>query len=84
MEKYDPLFELQNVRKTYPSEKKPALDIEKLIIPRYGLVAIIGYSGSGKTTLLNILGLLDKPDTYGKQKNNAEIFFYNGDNHTPL
>ena len=57
-----PLFKLSNIKKTYELEKRPALDIPELVIPKHKLVAIIGYSGSGKTTLLNLLGVLDRPD----------------------
>ena len=67
-----PLFELSNIKKTYASENRPAINIKKLIIPKNKLVAVIGYSGSGKTTLLNLLGLLDKPDS----DNSSEIRFF--------
>ena len=75
-----PLFKLSNIKKTYTSEKRPALDIQELVIPKHKLVAIIGYSGSGKTTLLNLLGLLDKPDSH----NNSEICFYENNVHKVL
>ncbi len=81
MKKIYPLFELSNVRKTYPSREKSALDIKKIVIPRNGLVAVIGYSGSGKTTLLNILGLLDKPDS--NQHEDVKILYYPDDNSKP-
>jgi len=68
----EPLFELSKIKKTYAREKKSALDIKKLIIPKNNLVAVIGYSGSGKTTLLNILGLIDIPDP----NNESEIKFF--------
>ena len=70
-----PLFKLSNIKKTYELEKKPALDIPELVIPKHKLVAIIGYSGSGKTTLLNLLGVLDKPD----EDCHPEIYFYEND-----
>jgi len=79
MKNVKPLFALSNVKKTYATEKNPALDIESLIIPKNSLVAVLGYSGSGKTTLLNLIGLLDRPDQIEKQS--PEILFYDDDNH---
>jgi len=76
----NPLFELKNIRKTYPFEKRPALDIDNLLIPQNSLVAVIGYSGSGKTTFLNLLGLLDKPD-YDEY---SKMCFYDNDNPIDL
>lgn len=56
----DTLFTLQNVRKKYPNEAYPVLDLEELSIPRGQLVTILGRSGCGKTTFLKLLSLLDQ------------------------
>ena len=58
----DYLYSLKNVGKTYNADRKPALWIDRLQIPKNKIVVILGNSGSGKTTLLNLLGLLDRPD----------------------
>jgi len=83
IEKQNYLFHLKNIKKTYLTESRAALDVDDLIIPANSLVAIIGYSGSGKTTLLNILGLLDKPD---EDENNTPIinFYDNKNNKTQI
>jgi putative ABC transport system ATP-binding protein len=57
-----PLYEIKDLRRSF-GEDKPALEIARLVLPRGGLIALLGESGSGKSTLLNILGGLDKPDT---------------------
>jgi len=56
-----PLFRLAAVRKHYPNEARPVLDIPELLLPRGRQVTVLGRSGSGKTTFLKLLGLLDPP-----------------------
>lgn len=76
-----PLFSVQNVRKTYGVETRPALAIDRATIPGGKIVAILGNSGSGKTTLLNLLSLLDSPD-HGSGENAArtpEICLHDSD-----
>jgi putative ABC transport system ATP-binding protein len=55
------LFTLAAVRKRYPNEARPILDVAALSLPRGRLVTVLGRSGSGKTTFLKLLGLLDPP-----------------------
>ncbi|CAN2042787.1 putative ABC transport system permease protein [Candidatus Magnetomoraceae bacterium gMMP-15] len=66
----DILYNLSDIRKTYKTseEGQPALDIDKLDIPKNKVVVILGESGSGKTTLLNLLGMLDIPDSKNNKK----------------
>jgi tungstate transport system ATP-binding protein len=43
----------------------PVLAIDRLEIPRGGIIGFVGPNGSGKSTLLRLLGLIEKP-TRGK------------------
>ena len=53
------MIELKNVSKYY--HDKAVLKNINLVLPKKGLIFIIGVSGSGKTTLLNLLGGLEHP-----------------------
>jgi len=56
------VVELEQVRKTYPSEPPvEALRGVSFSIKEGELVGIVGPSGSGKTTLLHLMGTLDCP-----------------------
>ncbi len=59
----DVLFHLENIRKTYCTDKgeRIILDIPSLDL-LCGISCILGISGVGKTTLLAMLGLLEEPD----------------------
>jgi ABC-type lipoprotein export system ATPase subunit len=57
------MIKLTNISKEYKHKKSTQMALNKinLILPRTGLISIIGESGSGKTSLINIIGKLDKP-----------------------
>jgi putative ABC transport system ATP-binding protein len=57
------MIELDNVSKTYQTEKIETLALKNinLQIKEGEFVSIMGPSGCGKSTLLNLIGLLDKP-----------------------
>lgn len=57
------MIELDNVSKTYQTEKIETLALKNinLHIKEGEFVSIMGPSGCGKSTLLNLIGLLDKP-----------------------
>ncbi|MCA8899735.1 MAG: ATP-binding cassette domain-containing protein [Hyphomonas sp.] len=61
------LFDIRDLRKTYKGAARPALSIDRLILPKGGVIAIVGPSGSGKSTLLNLLGALDSADSESDQ-----------------
>jgi putative ABC transport system ATP-binding protein len=58
----EPVLEVDQVSKVYPSEPPvTALRNISFSIDRGELVGIVGPSGSGKTTLLQLMGTLDRP-----------------------
>ena len=74
------MIKLQNVTKIYKSKKgkeTTVLNNVSFILPKMGMICILGASGSGKTTLLNILGLLDKPTSGQVLFNNENIYKFN-------
>ena len=81
------MIKLQNVTKIYKSKKgkeTTVLNNVSFILPKMGMVCILGASGSGKTTLLNILGLLDKPTSGQVLFNNENIYKFNEKKITKL
>ncbi|MFK7891963.1 MAG: ABC transporter ATP-binding protein [Granulosicoccus sp.] len=54
---------LTNLHKTYPGEKRPALDALNLQIDSGRLTAILGPSGCGKTTTLKLIAGVLEPTT---------------------
>lgn len=67
------VFRLENIKKTYPSENKAALNIKELKLYSGQVTVLLGQSGAGKSTLLNMLGLLDKPDN-----DSGDIYYERG------
>ena len=53
------MVELRNVRHRY--EGRVVLDLEQFVVPRTGILAVVGHNGSGKSTLLRLLALLEAP-----------------------
>lgn len=51
---------LSGFRRSYSGADGPALDVDRLVIPRHGVVAITGANGAGKTTLIRALVGLDR------------------------
>lgn len=66
MDPYMPseLLVTQGLKKSYHKHRIdiPVLQGVDLVVPRGGLISIVGASGSGKSTLLHLLGTLDRPD----------------------
>lgn len=54
-------LEFQNIRFTYPTGSRPALDGVRLSVPFGKMCAIVGGNGSGKSTLLNLIPRLYEP-----------------------
>lgn len=61
-----PLYAIRDLTHVY--RRTPVLRIDRLDLPRGGIVGVIGPNGSGKSTFLRLAGFVDKP-TQG------EIFF---------
>src|SRR5438045_5693128 len=56
------MIELRRVSRQFAGKRDDAaLARASLVIPRAGMVAVIGPSGSGKSTFLNLVGGLDRP-----------------------
>lgn len=53
---------LENVTKTYPGDKEPALDGVSLHIEPNEFVFLVGKSGAGKSTLIKMITKEEKPD----------------------
>jgi cobalt ECF transporter T component CbiQ len=58
----EPAFELSGVSYSYPGGE-PALEVERLAIPRGRCTVLLGPNGSGKSTLLKLLDGLIFPQT---------------------
>jgi len=56
-----PLYELIDVRFTYPDRDRPALSVDRLELAAGRIHVLLGPNGAGKTTLLHLLGLLHRP-----------------------
>jgi energy-coupling factor transport system ATP-binding protein len=54
---------LTGFHRSYPGAPAPALDIDRLALPRRGAVAIAGPNGAGKSTLIRALVGLDRRAT---------------------
>jgi iron(III) transport system ATP-binding protein len=55
-------LQVQNLTKSYPSGREPAVRDVSFELPEGKLLSLVGESGSGKTTLLRLLAGLEKPD----------------------
>ena len=67
----DPILELRNVTKTFPSHK--AVDDVSLALRRGELHALLGPSGCGKTTCLRMVAGFETPDAGQILLNGADI-----------
>ena len=56
------ILSLQNITKTYPNSKFPAISDFDMILKKGKILAIVGESGSGKTTLSRLIAGLETPD----------------------
>ena len=54
-----PIFEIENLKCSYQTSKRPVLEIDSLAIEKNSMVFFIGASGSGKSTILESLGLMN-------------------------
>lgn len=61
----NPMIIVENLKKSYDSNKKPVLDRINLSVEKGEMIILLGRSGCGKTTLLNMIAGLDRP-TSGK------------------
>lgn len=58
-------IQFDHVKRIFPPETTPALDVPELRLERGRIHGILGHSGSGKSTMLNLLALLDRPEKKG-------------------
>lgn len=54
------IVELVGFTRTYRDAPRPAVNVDRLVLPRHGAVAITGNNGAGKTTLIRGLVGLDR------------------------
>jgi iron(III) transport system ATP-binding protein len=54
--------QIKHLSKTYPGQKRPAVDDVSFRLEKGSMMALVGESGSGKTTLLRLLAGLERPD----------------------
>jgi tungstate transport system ATP-binding protein len=54
-----PLYAIRGLTHAYRG--KPVLNIDRLDLPRGGIVGVIGPNGSGKSTFLRLAGFVEKP-----------------------
>jgi tungstate transport system ATP-binding protein len=54
-----PLYSIRNLAHVYRG--KPVLSIDRLDLPRGGIIGVIGPNGSGKSTFLRLAGFVEKP-----------------------
>lgn len=69
---YNPIIELQDVRKVYRMGKEKIIALDKISVSmkKGHIYGLLGTSGSGKSTLLNVMAGLEKP-TRGSIKINS-------------
>jgi ABC-type lipoprotein export system ATPase subunit len=74
------LYDLRHVRRRVPNvsggaDEVTVLDIDRLVLPRGRMIAILGPSGSGKSTLLALLGAMAQPAKPAPQETDARLSF---------
>jgi tungstate transport system ATP-binding protein len=55
----NPLYAIRGLTHVYRG--KPVLSIDRLELPRGGIIGVIGPNGSGKSTLLRLAGFIERP-----------------------
>ncbi len=60
------VYQIRNLRSSYPGSNKVVLELDELDIPNNKLVVFLGASGVGKSTLLETLGLMNNTISKGK------------------
>lgn len=56
-----PLYAIRDLTHVYRGQ--PVLSIDRLDLPRGGIIGVIGPNGSGKSTFLRLAGFVEKPTT---------------------
>lgn len=69
------VFSLRRISKSRPGAEGFSLRVERLDIPRSGLLALVGPSGCGKSTALDLLACILRPDTHSATDDGKEQRF---------
>lgn len=69
------VFSLRQISKSRPGSEGFSLRVERLDIPRSGLLALVGPSGCGKSTALDLLACILRPDTHSPTDDGKEQRF---------
>ncbi len=76
------VFSLRQISKSRPGAEGFSLHVERLDIPRSGLLALVGPSGCGKSTALDLLACILRPDVPpGMSTEKEQRFLFSPDPH---